>query len=180
MMGTGKTSVARALGSDLGLVIKDTDRMVEFATGRRIREIFVEDGEEEFRNIETDQLRRALEEQNPCVIAAAGGTVLSRVNRDMMNTARAEGRAFVVWLTAEVDILLARTQRAAHRPLLDADPAAVLSTLAAARADLYESVSDIAINTTDLTASQVATAVIDLEEVDARRSGFHETERPAR
>lgn len=163
LMGTGKSSVARLLGENLGIDVLDTDRMVETDTGRKVREIFVEDGEEVFRELESRQLHSCLARNEPCVIAAAGGVVLSRVNRDALNTARREGRVFVVWLTADVEQLIARTTRGGHRPLLDDDPSATLRSMATSRENLYEAVSDVSICTADLSIAQVATVIIDLE-----------------
>lgn len=174
LMGTGKSSVARLLGANLGIDVLDTDRMVEADSGRKVRDIFVEEGEEAFRELEARQLRLCLGRSEPCVIAAAGGVVLRRDNRDALNAARRAGRAFVVWLTADVDDLMERTMRGGHRPLLDDDPAATLRSMATARENLYESVSDVSIRTSDLTVDQVATAIRDLEVRGRAGFGVHD------
>jgi phospholipid transport system substrate-binding protein len=81
MMGAGKTTVGRILGERLGRRVVDSDQVIESRTGRTVREIFATDGEAAFRALETEALIEALTEQEPLVIAAAGGVVLSEQNR---------------------------------------------------------------------------------------------------
>ena len=79
LMGTGKSTIARQLSTRLDIECLDTDRMIEARTHRTVREIFAEDGESTFREIESEVLGECLGRQVPCVIAGAGG--LSFVKR---------------------------------------------------------------------------------------------------
>lgn len=159
LMGTGKTTVARHLGKRLGLRVLDTDEMVEAAAGRSVREIFDRDGEAAFRRLESEQLHRVLWDDQPAVVAAAGGAVLSAVNRADINRLRVEGRGYVVWLTAEIEDLVSRVERGVHRPLLDDDARARLQQMGSERVDLYREVADRRVATTGRTPSEIAVEI---------------------
>ena len=142
MMGAGKTTVGRRLARRLGRPFIDSDLQVEARTGRTVREIFEADGEPAFRSLETEALAEALATSSPCVIAAAGGTVLSEINRERMRSG-----ATVIWLRADPAELAERVRSGVHRPLLADDPAAVLRDLEAERRTLYEAVADHVVDT---------------------------------
>lgn len=79
MPGCGKTRVGMALSRKLGMPLLDTDKMVEQATGRSVREIFAEDGEAAFRDMETAAAREAAGREG-VIIATGGGMVLREEN----------------------------------------------------------------------------------------------------
>jgi len=124
-MGSGKTTVARIAALRLGREVIDSDQVIERLTGRTVRQIFADEGEEAFRAFETAALLDALASPQPAVIAAAGGVVLREENR----TALKEANARIVWLCASPDILVARAMSGGHRPLLDDDPAGTLQQM---------------------------------------------------
>lgn len=159
LMGTGKSTVARRLGARLELDVVDTDREIEAAEGRHVRQIFAESGEETFRDMESDALSAALA-RTACVVAAAGGAVLRPANRELLARASAEGRAVVVWLRAGTDALEVRTSRGGHRPLLDGDRAGTLARLAEERNEMYAEVADVVVDTDDREIDDVVDAVM--------------------
>lgn len=112
MMGSGKSSVGRALSSRLERPLFDSDEMIEERAGCTIREIWATDGEAEFRRMETEALRDNLARVEPSVIATGGGIVVSDENRKMLT----ESDAHVVWLMLDVEMLLERVRKGAHRP----------------------------------------------------------------
>ena len=77
MMGAGKSSVGRVLARKLHRPLLDSDELIEERTGRTVREIWVSDGEAAFRAIETATLIAILGDDEPAVVAAAGGVVLA-------------------------------------------------------------------------------------------------------
>ena len=156
MMGVGKSTVGRMVAAELDRPLFDSDEMIEERTGRTVREIWSTDGEAAFRALETDTLVEALAEPEPSVIAAAGGVVLSDRNREALQSADAQ----VVWLMAEVDVLVDRVRNGAHRPLLDDDPEATLRLLYAVRAPLYQEVADAVVSVDNRTPNEVARAVL--------------------
>jgi shikimate kinase len=144
MMGTGKTSVGRALADRLGRPFVDSDAVIEERTSRTVAQIFADEGESAFRALETEVLIDALEAQEPSVVAAAGGSVLDPANR-----ARIADAGTVVWLRASPEVLAERVRGADHRPLLDHDPDGTLVRLSAERASLYRSVADLELDVDD-------------------------------
>jgi shikimate kinase len=130
--------------------------MIEARTGQTVREIWLADGEPAFRALESAVLVDALAAEEPSVIAAAGGVVLSEANRSVLRGPRAN----VVWLVADVDVLVERVRRGAHRPLLDDDPEASLRRLYEERAPLYQDVADAIVSVDNRSISDVTKAVL--------------------
>jgi shikimate kinase len=156
LMGSGKSTVGRLLAARLHRPFFDSDEMVEARTGRTVREIFETDGEAAYRPLETDALLAALDSPEPAVIAAAGGVVLSPVNRAALRQRAGE----VVWLRASPALLVQRALRQDHRPLLERDPATTMAQMAADRAALYTEVADEIVDIDDLSPAQVADRVV--------------------
>ncbi len=156
MMGVGKSTVGRIVAAELDRPLFDSDEMIEERTGRTVREIWSTDGEAAFRALETETLLEALGAPEPSVIAAAGGVVLSDRNREALSSADAH----VVWLLADVDVLVARVRSGSHRPLLDDDPEATLRRMHCERADLYQEVADAIVSVDNRSVSDVSKAVL--------------------
>ncbi len=79
MMGSGKSTIGKILADELSFKFIDTDNLIEEREGRIIAEIFAHDGEEHFRQIETEILKETFNEEN-CVIACGGGAVVEPRN----------------------------------------------------------------------------------------------------
>jgi len=156
MMGVGKSTVGRMVASELARPLFDSDEMIEERTGRTVREIWSADGEAAFRTLETETLLEALAEPEQSVIAAAGGVVLSERNR----LALAGADAHVVWLLAEVDVLVDRVRNGMHRPLLDDDPEGTLRRMYVEREPLYQEVADAIVSVDHRSPNDVAKAVL--------------------
>lgn len=151
LMGSGKTTVGRRLASRLGFHFVDTDEVVVARAGRSVREVFEQDGEVVFRELESQALADSLNHIGDVVIAAAGGSVLSDTNRDAI-----KGRAtLTVWLDAPPRTLAQRVSGAGHRPLLDGGAEAALVALESERRGLYQSVCDARIDTTGKSVADV-------------------------
>jgi shikimate kinase len=132
MMGAGKSSVGRPLADALGYRFLDADAALEQAAARRIPEIFARDGEEGFRQLETAVLD-GIAAWHSLVVATGGGVVTRPVNWGHLR------QGVVIWLDAPEELLLQRLRAdPSARPLLaEADPAARLAALLAARRPLY-------------------------------------------
>lgn len=156
MMGAGKSTVGRVLAERLDRQLLDSDAMIEERTGQTVREIWQAVGEAAYRQLETDVLREALARREPCVIAAAGGVVLREENRELLRGPSAH----VVWLLADVDVLLERVQNGEHRPLLDDDPRGTLTAMWNDRAGLYREVADAIVSVDARSVHDVAHAVL--------------------
>jgi shikimate kinase len=156
LTGSGKTTIGRLAAERLGRPFLDTDAMIEQRTGRSVRAIFAEDGEPTFRDLESLVLSEALASPTPSVIAAAGGIVVREANR----AALAVSDARVVWLCGGPSAVVDRVRTGSHRPLLDADPDAMLQKMWSEREPLYREVADAIVGIEGRSIHEVLEAVL--------------------
>ncbi len=131
-MGTGKTTVGRAVGQKLGFQVVDSDHEIERLQGKSIPEIFAQDGEPAFRALEKAFVATGHPAERT-LVACGGGLV---VQPGML--AELKARGIVVCLHASLETILARTARHRNRPLLDVEnPEERIRTLYAAREAIY-------------------------------------------
>ncbi len=131
-MGTGKTTVGRAVGQKLGFQVVDSDHEIERLQGKSIPEIFAQDGEPAFRAMEKAFVASGHPAERT-LLACGGGLV---VQPGML--AELKARGVVVCLHASLETILARTARHRNRPLLDVEnPEERIRTLYAAREAIY-------------------------------------------
>lgn len=158
LSGVGKSSVGRLLAARLGWPLLDTDTLIAESAGRTVAQIFADSGEPHFRDLEVAALQQAFSIA-PCVVSTGGGIVLRAENRALLRD-----RAFVVWLDAPTEVLVARLL--AHdeaRPLIGGgEPAARLEALRAARAELYAQVAHARLAAAGYAVEQVCTQVQNL------------------
>ncbi len=112
-MGAGKTSVGRKLAGDLQLTFVDTDERIEAQQKKKISDIFAQDGEAFFRDLETDMLRQLKKEAQRLVISVGGGLPVRPGNRELLREL-----GTVVYLKAEADTLVGRLRGSTTRPKL--------------------------------------------------------------
>ena len=150
-MGVGKTTSGALLAEALGYEFIDMDEEIERSTGKTIPEIFMDDGEARFRELERD-LVRELSGKDGYVIGCGGGALA-----DLVNTEALRESSTLVYLTASVDEILERTGKESHRPLLKVDdPRKTVEELIAKRRPVYERYAEVTIDTTDKTSKEVA------------------------
>ncbi|HLO88824.1 MAG TPA: shikimate kinase [Nostocaceae cyanobacterium] len=131
MMGVGKTTVGRLLAQELGYGFLDTDEVIVKAAGKSINEIFAEDGEAAFRQLESDVLDQVCA-YTKLTIATGGGIVLRQENWSYLH------HGLIVWLDVLPELLLERLAEDNTRPLLqDPDPQSKLRSLLEQRTPLY-------------------------------------------
>jgi shikimate kinase len=153
-MATGKTSVARAVASKMGMKYIDIDDIIEEREKRPIRVIFKEDGEKYFRQVEK-KVAKEISEQDNFVVATGGGVVI-----DEENVRNLKKNGIIICLSAAVDVILQRTACSSCRPLLNVDdPKRRIETLLEARAPFYAR-ADYTIDTSNMTVEEVAEEVI--------------------
>lgn len=131
MPGCGKTTVGRALADLLGRPFYDADEQIETRAGRKIPDIFAQDGEAAFRRLETEVLAE-LSRQSGAVISTGGGVVTREENRDLLRQ-----NSTIVWLQRDLHSL-----PLAGRPVSQSRP---LNELAAERMPLYRAWCDAAV-----------------------------------
>jgi len=147
--GAGKTTVGRLLAAELGVGFTDTDAEVEAVAGKPVSDIFVEDGEPAFRELERAAVARALAEANG-VVAIGGGAVL-----DPRTQARLAGHP-VVYLETGFAAAAKRVGLAQARPLLVGNPRATLKILLDQRIPIYRRLATITVGTDDREPADIA------------------------
>jgi shikimate kinase len=114
-MGSGKTTVAKALAERLGWEFIDLDAEIESAESSTIAQIFAARGEPEFRRIETEAIRRVMrkvERGTPSVIALGGGSFVQTTNAALLAS-----HGISIWLDCPLDIITERIAESETRPL---------------------------------------------------------------
>ncbi len=157
LMGSGKTSVGRALAKKLNFKFADSDELVEKIVKLSVREIFTQMGEVEFRRLESSALAEACRCTQPTVLAVAGGAILRQENRTLLK----DHAKCIVWLDAPTSTLVGRAGRAKHRPLLDADPVGQLNQMRIDRESLYQQIATNKIATASFNVAEVVNHVIE-------------------
>ncbi len=143
LMGAGKSCIGRRLAARLGLPFRDADAEIERAAGCSVEDIFELHGETAFREGENRVICRLLDEA-PHVLATGGGAFMHPKTRAAIGD-----RAISVWLRADLELMLKRTGRRNHRPLLKrGDPRKILSDLMAQRYPVYGE-ADLVVDSVD-------------------------------
>ena len=141
-MGSGKTTVGRALAKQLKKRFVDSDHEIEARTGVSISAIFEIEGEASFRQREAEVIRD-LTAMDDIVLATGGGAILNPQNRRYLHE-----RGTVIYLRASIGSILHRTRHDKSRPLLrTADPRKKLEELESQREPLYREVAHFTIDT---------------------------------
>jgi shikimate kinase len=158
--GTGKTTVAQQLALRLGWDWVDADVEIELRAGKSIASIFADDGEQTFRDLESQVLAATIGRAR-IVLAAGGGVVLRDDNRRLLGTA---GK--VVWLQADVATILARVAgdqtTAGRRPqLTTAGGESEVRQLLAQRTPLYHELADLEIDTEGRTPAEIVEEIVE-------------------
>jgi len=167
-MGCGKSAIGRALSRQLAGRHVDTDHEIELLCGKKIPQIFSDDGEAAFRGAEQKVVRRLTysaarrrqsEVWRPMIVSTGGGTPLRPENADML---RRIGE--IVWLTASTETIVKRvTRNIDQRPLLAGhrdDPASRIETLVAERAPRYAALATHTVDTSQFASPDEAAQYI--------------------
>ncbi|MFV2118719.1 shikimate kinase [Streptomyces sp. Act-28] len=157
-MGSGKSTVGTLLAERLGVPYRDTDADIVAAEGREVSDIFVEDGEPRFRELERAAVRAALAEHTG-VLALGGGAVLDDGTRALL------AGLPVAYLSMDVEEAVRRVGLGTARPLLAVNPRRRWRELMEARRHLYTEVARVVVATDDRTPEEVADAVLDALEL---------------
>ena len=146
--GAGKSSVGRAVAGRLGVAFRDTDTDVEATAGKSIPDVFIEDGEDRFRELERDAVERALQEHDG-VLSLGGGAVLSESTRGLLR------EHVVVLLDVDLASAAGRVGLGQGRPLIGLNPRAQLRELMEQRRPLYLAVATHVVDTSGRPPLQV-------------------------
>ncbi len=165
--GTGKSPVGRLLAERLERNFIDSDKHIEGSTGKTIKSIFEDEGEEGFRKIEADTIVE-LSKQDNKVISAGGGVVLK--NENVRNL---KDNGFLVLLEATPEIILSRIAQdektTQQRPsLTDKKPLDEIKHLIEKREPAYKNAADYTINTSYVSCEDIVSEIITVIEKQSR------------
>jgi shikimate kinase len=153
-MGAGKSSVGRLVANTLHFTFLDTDDVIEARAGKSIADIFAQQGEPAFRQLECG-LVEELTRRDRTVISTGGGLPINPANLASLKT-----HALVVCLWASAENIFERVRDQTHRPLLNnPDPLGKIRSLLAVREPFYHQ-ADVLVNTEMRSIKEVAHQVI--------------------
>ncbi|MCR5011058.1 MAG: shikimate kinase [Lachnospiraceae bacterium] len=158
-MGSGKSSVAKALSVKTGMKLLDTDQQIEKEENRRISDIFAADGEQAFRDMETALLKKMLNDGFQGIISTGGGMPVRDENRPLLKQL-----GQVIYLKTGVDTLTMRLTGDGSRPLLQGETAESkrrkIEEMLTRREPSYMEASDAVIPTDDVTTDALADEIL--------------------
>jgi len=158
--GSGKSTVGRLVADKRGVSFRDTDTDIEATAGKSVSDIFIEDGEPRFRELELSAVTDALATHDG-VLSLGGGAVVNADIRALLQQHR------VVFLDVGLAAASERVGFAQSRPLLVINPRAELKRLMTERRPHYEAVATAVVLTDDKSPEDVAADVLALLEASA-------------
>lgn len=161
--GAGKSTVGRRVAERLGVSFADSDALVEKRAGKPVSDIFISDGEAEFRRLEREEIARALDEFTG-VLSLGGGAILDEGTREALSGQR------VVWLQVDLSHATQRVGMNSARPLLLGNVRGTMLTMLEQRTPLYAEVASDVIDTSGRGIKDVVVDVVDLLTVKERES----------
>jgi shikimate kinase len=151
--GSGKTAVGRRLAERLGVGFRDVDADIEVLAGKPVGDIFVEDGEQAFRELERTAASEVLT-GNDGVVALGGGAVLDDVTRSLLVGHQ------VVFLDVGLADAATRIGLNRDRPVAFGNPRAELKRMIDERRPVYLALATSTVETAGQTLDEVVEAVL--------------------
>ena len=157
-MGSGKTTIGRSLSPALGMDFIDMDEAIEKQEERTIKDIFQKDGENHFRNLETEFLKKRMGDQN-VILSTGGGVILKEENRELLSRL-----GTVVLLHAEIEQIITNIrddEARKNRPLLQEDDYIdKIKQLYAVREERYLNAADLIVKTSGRDIEELVEEII--------------------
>ncbi len=153
--GTGKTEIGKLLAAQHNAAFLDTDTLIEQRTGRSIPDIFHEDGEERFRNIEREVV--ASLPAADAVVSTGGGAVADPANMEHLRR-----ESTLVLLHADIDTIEQRIAASPRPPLTNLPLREEIAEMMDRRRQYYHAASDLCIDTSETTPATAAEKITGL------------------
>lgn len=153
--GAGKSSIGKSLAKRMNLNFIDTDELIENRSGKKISDIFLEDGEVGFRVLEKESVLEALR-QADSIISLGGGAVLDSETQSVL---REMNR--VVYLEVSISNAAPRIGFNRDRPLLLGNPRQQWLSLMEHRKPIYESLAKYQVSTDNRKVNEVAEILVE-------------------
>ncbi len=155
LMGAGKSSVGTRLANNLKYYFIDSDQEIEDREHRAIADIFSQDGEKYFREIEANIIEEIIYRDEQTVLSIGGGAFMNRQTRNLLKQ-----NTTVIWLYASIEETLKRIGSKNNRPLLNhKNKRKILEDLARTRYPIYQE-ADYKFDTTNLSFDQLVEKII--------------------
>ena len=155
-MGSGKSTIGKVLSERLEYDFYDTDKLVEKVVGKKVKEIFEQNGEQYFRLKESEELDKTRKFKN-AVIATGGGIIENEKNRLFLKEEKK-----VIFLDSSIERQYDRTKESQKRPLLNnGDSMKILKNLYQKRLSFYQEVSKLKISMDNLTEGKIFEKILD-------------------
>ena len=155
-MGSGKSTIGKVLSERFEYDFYDTDKLVEKVVGKKIKEIFEQNGEQYFRLKESEELDKTRKLKN-AVIATGGGIIENEKNRLFLKEEKK-----VIFLDSSIERQYDRTKESQKRPLLNnGDSMKILKNLYQKRLSFYLEVSKLKISMDNLTEGKIFEKILD-------------------
>jgi shikimate kinase len=155
--GAGKSSVGRQLAKLWNCEVFDSDSEIERVSGKKIADIFTDDGEPAFRAIEREVVLKALKEE-PGVVALGGGSVLDSAVSEFLQASSIP----VLYLEVSISQAAPRVGFNKERPLLAINPRQQWMQLMEKRRGIYEALATLSFNTDNRKPAEVAREIADV------------------
>ena len=152
--GCGKTTVGAALASKLSIEFIDTDVAIESSYGHKISDIFVDKGEEFFRELEFAALAQSLK-VGDCVLSLGGGAPIASRAQELLKACAAP----IFFLDVSLAVAAPRVGFNRDRPLLLSNPRAQWQSLAETRRPIYESLATFVIKVDSMSVEEVVNEI---------------------
>lgn len=153
--GAGKSTVGRRVAERLGVPFADSDALIEKKAGKPVSDIFISDGEDEFRRMEREVIAEALDSFSG-ILSLGGGAIVDPVTREALAGQR------VVWLQVDLGNATSRVGMNSARPLLLGNVRGTMLTMLEQRTPLYAQVASDTIDTSGRSVKEVVTEAVDL------------------
>ena len=155
-MGSGKSTVSRHMSQMLDIPKIEMDELLAERAGKPITQIFAEDGEEVFRQMET-QLLREIGAGDPVLVSCGGGVVLRPENVEIM---KATGT--ILMLSATPETIFQRVRYSTKRPILNGNMnVEFIAELMAKRDPAYRAAADVTVSIDDKTSDVIAKELVE-------------------
>lgn len=156
--GAGKSAVGPLLATRLGVDFRDTDADVAQAAGKPAGDIFIQDGEDAFRELERAAAASALDERSALrscggVVALGSGAVLDEQIQQLLHGLP------VVYLSADFSTVARRTGLDRPRVVVPGNPRGRLRAMLTERDELYQRLAGLTVETDDLDPEELAEAI---------------------
>ena len=153
--GSGKSTVGKALARRLKRSFFDTDSMIEEKSQKKIGEIFVDEGEDAFRNLEYIVLQEVLKLPD-CVISLGGGALIKEQSQELITASN----VFIVFLDISLAVAAPRVGFNRDRPLLLGNPRAQWQALNEIRRPIYQSLATLSNKVDDMKVEEIVSQII--------------------